>query len=142
MKKILFIFTSLFSLLFFWGWLIVTPYTVYTEKDSFKYYALTYKEIRNAPRLSENYYFSYGPSDEARPQTSTLYLCDLDNIDGAYRELLSYVESTKIPLIDGFSLGNYPSFDEYFQIVKTKERNDTTGKEGECLMLTFSEEQN
>ncbi|GLY60777.1 hypothetical protein RC86_01105 [Pectobacterium brasiliense] len=141
MKTILTIFISLSSLLFFWGWLIIVPYTVYTEKDIFKYYTLTYKEIRDVPRLSNNYYFSYGPSDEATPQTSAIYLCDLTHINDTYRELLSYVESTKIPLIDGFSLGNYPTFQEYFQIVKTKEKNNKTGKESECLMLIFSKEQ-
>ncbi|RUR96327.1 hypothetical protein KHDHEBDM_02519 [Pectobacterium polaris] len=141
MKTILFIFILLFSLLFFWGWLIIVPYTVYTEKEIFKYYTLTYKEIRDVPRLSNNYYFSYGPSDEANPQISTIYLCDLDNINEAYNKLLDYVNSTGVPLIDGFSLGNYPSFDEYFQIIKTKEKDRVTMKEIECLMLDLSKEQ-
>ncbi|BES86400.1 hypothetical protein PEC302107_30200 [Pectobacterium araliae] len=141
MKTILTIFISLSSLLFFWGWLIIVPYTVYTEKDIFKYYTLTYKKIRDVPRLSNNYYFSYGPSDEATPQISTIYLCDLDNINEAYDELLDYVNSTGIPLVDDFSLGNYPSFDEYFQIIKTKEKDRVTMKEIECLMLDLSKEQ-
>ncbi|MCL6351517.1 hypothetical protein [Pectobacterium polaris] len=141
MKTILFIFFLLSSLLFFWGWLIIVPYTVYTEKDIFKYYTLTYKEIRDAPRLSNNYYFSYGPSDEANPQISTIYLCDLDNINEAYNKLLDYVNSTGVPLIDGFSLGNYPSFDEYFQIIRIKEKDRVTMKEVECLMLDLSKEQ-
>ncbi|POE02578.1 hypothetical protein [Pectobacterium odoriferum] len=141
MKTILTIFISLSSLLFFWGWLIIVPYTVYTEKDIFKYYTLTYKEIRDVPRLSNNYYFSYGPSDEATPQISTIYLCVLDNINEAYDELLDYVNSTGIPLVDDFSLGNYPSFDEYFQIIKTKEKDRVTMKEIECLMLDLSKEQ-
>ncbi|MEQ9843911.1 hypothetical protein [Pectobacterium brasiliense] len=141
MKTILFIFVLLSSLLFFWGWLIIVPYTVYTEKDIFKYYTLTYKEIRDAPRLSNNYYFSYGPSDEANPQISTIYLCDLDNINEAYNKLLDYVNSTGVPLVDDFSLGNYPSFDEYFQIIKTKEQDRVTMKEIECLMLDLSKEQ-
>ncbi|XYQ55366.1 hypothetical protein ACS91J_02800 [Pectobacterium carotovorum] len=141
MKTILTIFISLSSLLFFWGWLIIVPYTVYTEKDIFKYYTLTYKEIRDVPRLSNNYYFSYGPSDEATPQISTIYLCVLDNINEAYDELLDYVNSTGIPLVDDFSLGNYPSFDEYFQIIKTKEKDRVTMKKIECLMLDLSKEQ-
>ncbi|WP_174871823.1 hypothetical protein [Pectobacterium polaris] len=141
MKTILFIFILLSSLLFFWGWLIIVPYTVYTEKDIFKYYTLTYKEIRDVPRLSNNYYFSYGPSDEANPQISTIYLCDLDNINEAYNKLLDYVNSTGVPLIDGFSLGNYPSFDEYFQIIRIKEKDRVTMKEVECLMLDLSKEQ-
>ncbi|MFJ5443224.1 hypothetical protein [Pectobacterium sp. CHL-2024] len=141
MKTILFIFILLSSLLFFWGWLIIVPYTVYTEKDIFKYYTLTYKEIRDAPRLSKNYYFSYGPSDEANPQISTIYLCDLDNINEAYDKLLDYVNSTGIPLVYDFSLGNYPSFDEYFQIIETKEQDRVTMKEIECLMLDLSKEQ-
>ncbi|KHT17637.1 hypothetical protein [Pectobacterium brasiliense] len=141
MKTILFIFISLFSLLFFWGWLIIVPYTVYTEKDTFKYYVLTYKEIRDVPKLSKKYYFSYEPSDEAKPQISTIYLCDLDNINEAYDKLLDYVNSTGIPLVDDFSLGNYPSFDEYFQIIKTKEQDRVTMKEIECLMLDLSKEQ-
>ncbi|GKW16639.1 hypothetical protein PEC301937_25880 [Pectobacterium carotovorum subsp. carotovorum] len=141
MKTILTIFISLSSLLFFWGWLIIVPYTVYTEKDIFKYYTLTYKEIRDVPRMSNNYYFSYGPSDEANPQISTIYLCDLDNINEAYNELLDYVNSTGIPLIDDFSLGNYPSFDEYFQIIRIKEKDRVTMKEVECLTLDLSKEQ-
>ncbi|GKW08132.1 hypothetical protein [Pectobacterium carotovorum] len=141
MKTILTIFISLSSLLFFGGWLIIVPYTVYTEKDIFKYYALTYKEIRDVPRLSKNYYFSYEPSDEAKPQISTIYLCDLDNINEAYNKLLDYVNSTGVPLVDDFSLGNYPSFDEYFQIIRIKEKDRVTMKEVECLMLDLSKEQ-
>ncbi|MBG0749893.1 hypothetical protein AAGW04_17860 [Pectobacterium aroidearum] len=141
MKTILIIFILLSSLLFFWGWLIIVPYTIYTEKDIFKYYILTYKEIRDVPRLSKNYYFSYGPSDEATPQTSAIYFCDLTHIDETYGELLSYVKSTRTPLIYGFNLGNYPTYHEYFQIVKTKEKSNNTEKESECLMLILSKEQ-
>ncbi|WP_411704546.1 hypothetical protein [Edaphovirga cremea] len=134
-KSMAIVFFIGFSLIIFWGWLIVMPNTTYSDKDTFKYYALTYKEIRNAPRLSSHYYFEYDPGDEASPQSSTMYSCELNNIDESYQRLVSYVMKTGVPLRKGYSL-NDVNYKEYFEIVKVKIIYD------ECLTLSFSKESN
>lgn len=108
------------------------PDVTYTEKDLLKYYILTRKEIRSAPRLSEDYYFEYGRSDESDPESSIIYTCGLSNIDKGYERLLSYVKGTGITLSDGYSWDKRG--DEYFYLSKVS----LNGGE-ECLMLMLSE---
>ncbi|WP_245956859.1 hypothetical protein [Edaphovirga cremea] len=124
-----------FSLIIYWGWLIVMPNVTYTDKDFFKYYLLTYKEIRNAPRLSENYFFEYGPSDESSPQSSVIYFCDLKNIDENLQKMVLYINNTHIPLIAGYSWDNPPR-GEYFYLGKVGVKGN------KCLMLMLSKEVN
>lgn len=44
----------------------------YFRSDFYNYYILTEPEIRNAPRISENYYFYYTPPDGGQTETSTI----------------------------------------------------------------------
>ena len=37
--------------------------TVYKETDRYNYYSLTYEQIKNAPGISQNYYFESQPGD-------------------------------------------------------------------------------
>ncbi|HHQ6590437.1 TPA: hypothetical protein ACSTLU_002186 [Serratia fonticola] len=129
---------AVFFVVFYLVWLWTMPNVTYTDKEFFKYYLLTYAEIKNAPRLSEDYYFEYGPSDESDPQTSIMYTCGLSNVDESYGELLSYIKSTGKNLSAGYSLDNPPKHgDEYFFLSETSLRGGE-----KCLMLSFSKEVN
>ncbi|PSH12314.1 hypothetical protein B7R74_20480, partial [Yersinia pseudotuberculosis] len=57
--KLTVFFLILVSLFIYLWWLFIMPNTTYNDKNILKYYALTYKEVINAPRLSDNYYFEY-----------------------------------------------------------------------------------
>lgn len=136
MKTMLAFIIIVFSAFCYCAWLYTMPNVTYTDKDLFKYYLLTFSEIKNAPRLSEDYYFEYGPSDESDPQESIMYTCGLSNIDEGYAKLLSYVKGTGKTLSAGYAWDNPPKRgDEYFFLSKTSLRGGE-----ECLILSFSKE--
>ncbi|TQI81046.1 hypothetical protein FHU10_4052 [Serratia fonticola] len=135
MKVMVTFIITVLLVVFYWGWLFTMPDVTYTEKDFLKYYLLTRKEIRNAPRLSEDYYFEYGRSDESDPESSVIYTCGLSNVDEGYERLLSYVKKTGITLSEGYSWDNPPKRgEEYFYLGKISRNGDE-----ECLMLMLSE---
>lgn len=47
--------------------------TVYKETDRYNYYSLTYEEIQNAPRISQNYYFESQPGDGYAPSNAIIF---------------------------------------------------------------------
>ena len=47
--------------------------TVYKETDRYNYYSLTYEEIKNAPRISQNYYFESQPGDGYAPSNAIIF---------------------------------------------------------------------
>lgn len=47
--------------------------TVYKETDRYNYYSLTYQEIQNAPRISQNYYFESQPGDGYAPSNAIIF---------------------------------------------------------------------
>lgn len=47
--------------------------TVYKETDRYNYYSLTYNEIQNAPRISQNYYFESQPGDGYAPSNAIIF---------------------------------------------------------------------
>lgn len=47
--------------------------TVYKETDRYNYYSLTYQEIQNAPRISQNYYFEFQPGDGYAPSNAIIF---------------------------------------------------------------------
>ncbi|WP_404273476.1 hypothetical protein [Yersinia similis] len=129
--KLTVFFLILVSLFIYLWWLFIMPNTTYNDKNILKYYALTYKEVINAPRLSDNYYFEYIPSDETSPQSSIMYTCGLKNIDEGYKNLVSYIIKTGIPLRKEYLLDDFP-YSEYFELIKVTIKGD------ECLMLVLS----
>ncbi|MEL2242077.1 hypothetical protein PAS25_13905 [Leclercia adecarboxylata] len=46
---------------------------VYKETDRYRYYSLTDKEIKNAPRISQNYYFESQPGDGYAPSNAIIF---------------------------------------------------------------------
>jgi hypothetical protein len=44
--------------------------TVYTENDFLHYHTLTDKDIENAPRVTDDYYFEAHPGDDYAPSNS------------------------------------------------------------------------
>ncbi|ESN15810.1 hypothetical protein L370_01871 [Enterobacter sp. MGH 24] len=66
--------------IFILGWLFVwlvasgsDQTTVYTENDIFQYHTLTDKDIENAPRITDDYYFEAHPGDGYAPSNSILF---------------------------------------------------------------------
>ncbi|WP_239658975.1 hypothetical protein [Enterobacter bugandensis] len=62
------------------GWLFVwlvasgsDQTTVYTENDFFQYHTLTDKDIENAPRITDDYYFEAHPGDGYAPSNSIFF---------------------------------------------------------------------
>lgn len=62
---------------FILGWLFVwlvasgsNETTVYTQNDFFHYHTLTDKDIENAPRITNDYYFEAHPGDGYAPSNS------------------------------------------------------------------------
>ena len=47
--------------------------TVYKETEGYNYYSLTYKEIKNAPRISQHYYFESQPGDGNAPSNAIIF---------------------------------------------------------------------
>ena len=74
-----FIITLSITLLLFWGifvYLIASSTntaTVYKETERYNYYSLTYKEIKNAPRISQHYYFESQPGDGNAPSNAIIF---------------------------------------------------------------------
>ncbi|KAF6659755.1 hypothetical protein HFD91_11880 [Enterobacteriaceae bacterium EKM102V] len=70
--------------------------TVYTEKDFFSYHTLTHKEIENAPRITDNYYFEAHPGDGYSPSNSIIFKGATDTASlHAYLEKLGYVKQKR-----------------------------------------------
>ncbi|CAM4296527.1 hypothetical protein [Serratia silvae] len=136
MKIMLIFIIAVLAVVFYFGWLLTMPKVTYTEKDFFKYYLLTHKEVRDAPRLSKNYYFEYGPSDITEPNRSSMYVCGLSNVDEGYQRLVLYVNETGIPFEPQYKFGEPlpKNGDEYFTLEKRY-----FGSSEPCLMLTLTE---
>jgi len=80
-------------------WLVISgsdKTTVYTEKDFFSYHTLTHKEIENAPRITDNYYFESHPGDGYSPSNSIVFkgASDTASLRG-YLEKLGYVKQMR-----------------------------------------------
>lgn len=70
--------------------------TVYTEKDFFSYHTLTHKDIENAPRITDNYYFEAPPGDGYSPSNSIIFKGATDTASlHAYLEKLGYVKQKR-----------------------------------------------
>jgi len=70
--------------------------TVYTEKDFFSYHTLTHKDIENAPRITDNYYFEAHPGDGYSPSNSIIFKDATDTAAlHAYLEKLGYVKQKR-----------------------------------------------
>lgn len=46
---------------------------VYKETDRYRYYTLTDKQIKNAPRISQNYYFEFQSGDGYTPSNAIIF---------------------------------------------------------------------
>ncbi|WP_286783795.1 hypothetical protein [Leclercia sp. UBA1284] len=74
-----FIITLSITLLLFWGIFVyliassINTATVYKETERYNYYSLTYKEIKNAPRISQHYYFESQPGDGNAPSNAIIF---------------------------------------------------------------------
>ncbi|ERM08575.1 hypothetical protein L584_21650 [Pantoea agglomerans Tx10] len=70
--------------------------TVYKENDFFSYHTLTDKDIENAPRITDNYYFEAHPGDGYSPSNSIVFKGATDTASlRAYLEKLGYVKQNR-----------------------------------------------
>lgn len=70
--------------------------TFYTEKDFFSHHTLTHKDIENAPRITDNYYFEAHPGDGYSPSNSIIFKGATDTAAlHAYLEKLGYVKQKR-----------------------------------------------
>jgi len=70
--------------------------TVYKENDFFSYHTLTDKDIENAPRIMDNYYFEAHPGDGYSPSNSIIFKGASDTASlHAYLEKLGYVKQNR-----------------------------------------------
>ncbi|MFP2427584.1 hypothetical protein [Enterobacter ludwigii] len=68
--------STVFILGWLFVWLVVSgsdETTVYTENDFFHYHTLTDKDIENAPRIRDDYYFEAHPGDGYAPSNSIVF---------------------------------------------------------------------
>jgi len=70
--------------------------TVYRETDRYRYYTLTYKQIKNAPRISRNYYFE-SQSGDGYPPSNAVIFKDTTNAEPlrVYLADLGYIKETR-----------------------------------------------
>ncbi|MCH9406765.1 hypothetical protein [Pantoea agglomerans] len=70
--------------------------TVYKENDFFSYHTLTDKDIENAPRITDNYYFEAHPGDGYSPSNSIIFKGATDTASlQAYLEKLGHVKQKR-----------------------------------------------
>jgi hypothetical protein len=70
--------------------------TVYKENSFFSYHTLTDKDIENAPRITDNYYFEAHPVDGYSPSNGIIFKGATDTASlRAYLEKLGYVKQNR-----------------------------------------------
>jgi len=70
--------------------------TVYKENSFFSYHTLTDKDIENAPRITDNYYFEAHPCDGYSPSNSIIFKGATDTASlRSYLEKLGYVKQNR-----------------------------------------------
>lgn len=70
--------------------------TVYKENDFFSYHTLTDKDIENAPRITDNYYFEAHPGDGYSPSNGIIFKGATDTASlRSYLEKLGYVKQNR-----------------------------------------------
>ncbi|EPU0217114.1 hypothetical protein M8R60_15915 [Enterobacter hormaechei] len=88
---------------FILGWLFVwlvasdsDATTVYTENDFFHYRILTDKDIKNAPKVTDDYYFEAHSGDGYEPSNSIIFKGATSAAPlRAYLETLGYVKEKR-----------------------------------------------
>ncbi|WP_431630416.1 hypothetical protein [Enterobacter cloacae] len=88
---------------FILGWLFVwlvaygsDDTTVYTENDFFHYHLLTDREIENAPKVTDDYYFEAHSGDGYEPSNSIIFKGATSAAPlRAYLETLGYVKEKR-----------------------------------------------
>lgn len=67
---------TVFILVWLFVWLVASGFdekTVYTKNDFINYHTLTDKDIENAPRITDDFYFESHPGDGYAPSNSIVF---------------------------------------------------------------------
>lgn len=91
------------AMVFILGWLFVwlvvygsDDTTVYTENDFFHYHLLTDREIENAPKVTDDYYFEAHSGDGYEPSNSIIFKGATSAAPlRAYLETLGYMKEKR-----------------------------------------------
>ncbi|WP_146747903.1 MULTISPECIES: hypothetical protein [unclassified Photorhabdus] len=121
-------------------WLFMMPNVIYKENDFLKYHLLTNEKIKEAPRISKNYFFGYYPNDESSPIYSSIYSCDLIDMENSYNRIVDYIKSTGYIVNNDaiwYMKGSETIYDDSFILSKSSIVGDK--KKDHCLELTFAE---
>ncbi|MER2472743.1 hypothetical protein [Photorhabdus laumondii] len=121
-------------------WLFMMPNVLYKESDFLKYHLLTNEKIKEAPRISKNYFFEYYPNDESSPIYSSVYFCDLRDMDNSYNRMINYMKSTGYTVNNDeiwYMKGFETIYDDSFILSKSSVVENE--KKEHCLALTFAE---
>lgn len=85
----------------------------YKETDTWVYYIYTDKDIKNAPRISDEYHFTWVEEDGSRPQTSTIIFSQAEDAS----PLKSYLTNMGFQKEEGNSLDEVWSKKGDFQTI-------------------------
>ncbi|MBW7982205.1 hypothetical protein [Enterobacillus tribolii] len=90
-----------FMVLILIGWVSVffIPEMNYRESDFIRYNFFTPSEIKNIPRISDEYHFEYVPEGVDRKSSSSIIrFCNVGNKEKAYETLQAYASKLSIPM--------------------------------------------
>lgn len=121
-------------------WLFMMPNIIYKENDFLKYHLLTNEKIKEAPRISKNYFFEYYPNDESSPIYSSICFCDLIDMGNSYNRIVDYIKSTGYIVNNDaiwYMKGSETIYDDSFILLKSSVVGNE--KKEHCLELTFAE---
>lgn len=111
-------------------YVIASSHEKYNEDEMIKYYLLTRGEIKESPRVSDDYYFEYRDRlDRDEMVESAIVFCKIKNFELAYNILETYIRNTGIPYFKNYPWSNTP--EKFFYLMKTE------NKDGECLTLSL-----
>ncbi|TNH04935.1 hypothetical protein FHQ26_12135 [Testudinibacter sp. TR-2022] len=127
-------------LLFLYMWYIVIKPNPNFSQYNLRYYLQTHSFIKNAPRISNDYFFSISLSLDDPYEYHYITYCNIPDLDKGYTTLLTYAQQTELPIF--FS---YESLYEKNYLItqdgKKKLFRDiiTLVKDKGCITLLFEE---
>ncbi|MDB6372932.1 hypothetical protein [Photorhabdus bodei] len=120
-------------------WLFMMPNVIYKENDFLKYHLLTNEKIKEVPRISKNYFFEYYPNDESSPIYSSVYFCDLIDMENSYNRIVEYIKSTGY-IVNNDAIWYMKGFETIYDdsFILSKSSVAENEKKEHCLALTFA----
>ncbi|WP_141096797.1 hypothetical protein [Photorhabdus luminescens] len=121
-------------------WLFMMPNVIYKENDFLKYHLLTNEKIKESLRISKNYFFEYYPNDESSSIYSSIYFCDLIDMENSYNRIVDYIKSTGY-VVNNDAIWYMKDYETVYDDSFILSKSSIVGNEKKehCLELTFAE---